>query len=256
MVYVSYGRGSKAGGFVAAQSTTKPSDFQFDGETAKSLEVGAKLALFSRRVIFNVAVYDTKYSDLQVSVFNAQSSSFITGNAASATTRGVEIESAARLTSWLSFNGSLAYLDAKYDDFPGAGCIYPLPTPTPNPCIANIGGSHLPRAPKWTASASLDADYPITAALRLVGGADLAYRSRAYLEETLNPASLQDAYAKLDLRVGLAAADDRWRLSLIARNVTNELTAAHAFGTPFVAGSETFVVDPPRTVAVQFRLSY
>ncbi|MEW5684034.1 MAG: TonB-dependent receptor [Pseudomonadota bacterium] len=256
MIYVSYGRGSKAGGFVAAQSTTTQPQFEFEGETATSAELGAKLSLFDRRLRLNIALYETKYEDLQVSVFNAQTNAFITGNAASATSRGVEVESAARLTSWLSFNGSLAYLDSKYDDFPGAGCIYPLPVPTPNPCTQNIAGSRIPRAPKWTGSAALDIDYPLSDALRLVGGVDVAHRSGAYLEETLNPLSLQKAYSKVDLRLGLADVRDRWRVSVIAKNLTDEITASHAFGTPFIAGSETFVVDPPRTVAVQAVLRY
>lgn len=256
MVYVSYGRGSKAGGFVAAQSTTTQPQFEFDGETATSLELGAKLSLLDRRLRLNVALYDTRYEDLQVSVFNAQTNAFITGNAASATSRGVEVEAAARLTSWLSFNASLAYLDSKYDDFPGAGCTYPLPVPTPNPCIQNIGGSRIPRAPKWTGSATLDVNYPLSDSLRLVAGLDVAYRSGVFLEESLNPLSFQADYMKIDLRLGLADADDRWRISVVAKNLTDELTASHAFGTPFVAGSETYVVDPPRTIALQARFAY
>jgi iron complex outermembrane receptor protein len=256
MVYVSYGKGSKAGGFVAAQSTTTQPQFEFEGETAKSLELGAKTALFDRRLRLNIAVYETKYEDLQVSVFNASTNAFITGNAANATSRGVEIEAAAKLASWLDFNGSIAYLDAVYDDFPGAGCIYPLPVPTPSPCYENIGGSRIPRAPEWTASAGFNVDYPLGDNLRLIGGADLAYRSEAFLEETLNPVSLQEAYTKLDLRIGLTDEAERWQISLIGKNVTDELTAAHAFGTPFVTGSETFVIDPPRTIAIQARLRY
>jgi len=256
MVYVSYGKGSKAGGFVAAQTTTTQPEFEFEGETATSLELGAKTALFDRRLRLNIALYETKYEDLQVSVFNAATNAFITGNAASATSRGVEVEAAARLTSWLDFSGSAAYLDSKYDDFPGASCLYPLPVPTPTPCYENIGGSRMPRTPEWTASAAFDVDYPLTDGLRLIGSLDVAYRSEAYLEETLNPVSLQEAYTKVDLRLGLADVGDRWELALVGKNLTDELTAAHAFGTPFVAGSETFVIDPPRTIAIQARLRY
>lgn len=256
MVYASYGRGSKAGGFVAAQSTTTPAQFQFAGETATSAELGAKMSLFDRRLRLNIALYETKYSDLQVSVFNAMTNAFDTGNAASATSRGVEVEAAARISHSLSFDGSLAYLDSKYDDFPGAGCIYPLPSPLPNPCVQNIGGSRIPRAPQWTAAAGFSLDKPLGDGLRLLGGLDLSYRSGAFLEETLNPVSYQKAYTKLDLRVGVAGADDRWEVSVIGKNLTDELTATHAFGTPFITGSETFVIDPPRTITLQARFRY
>ena len=257
MVYVSYARGSKAGGFVAAQSTTTPTQFQFDGESARSVEVGTKLMLLDRRVRLNAAIFETEYSDLQVSVFNAQSNSFITGNAASATSRGVELELAARLTPSLDLSSAASWLDAKYDDFPGAGCIYPLPpTPAGQTCTQNIGGTRIPRAPEWTFTGALNLNHPISGDLRLVGSLSATYRSEAFLEDSLSPASLQKAYTKIDARIGLADAEDRWEVAVVGKNLTDELTASHAFGTPFIAGSETFVVDLPRVIALQARLRY
>ena len=38
-------------------------------------------------VVFNAAVYDTKFKNLQVSVYNPTTSSYLTSNAASATSR-------------------------------------------------------------------------------------------------------------------------------------------------------------------------
>lgn len=257
MVYVSYAQGSKAGGFVAAQSTTTQSQFQFEGERAKSWEVGAKLQMLDRRVRLNVALFDTKYDDLQVSVWNPQAAAFITGNAASATTKGVEVELGARLTRSLDLSFSGGYLDAMYDDFPGAGCIYPLPViPAGLACVQNIGGTRIPRAPRWSMASTLDLNQPLTDGLNLVGSLTVSYRSEAFLEDTLNPVSLQPAYAKVDLRLGIAGARDRWELAVVGKNLTDKLTASHAFGTPFVTGSETYVVDPPRVIALQARLRY
>ncbi|MCY1312420.1 hypothetical protein D9M70_628460 [compost metagenome] len=55
----------------------------------------------------------------------------------------------------------------------------------------------------------------------------------------------------------MASPDDRWTLALIGRNLTNEWTASHSFGTPFLAASsQTYVVDPGRVVSIQLGLRY
>lgn len=257
MVYASYSKGSKSGGFVAAQSATTPSQFEYEGETARSYEVGAKLMLLDRRVRLNLAAFDTKFNDLQVSVFEATTNSFVTGNAASTKTKGVEVELAARLTSALDLTASGSYLDAKYGDFPGAGCIYPLPpTPPGVTCTQNIGGTRIPRVPKWALSSTLNLDQPLNDSLRLIGGLTVVYRSGAFQEDNLIPLSYQKGYTKLDLRVGLADANDRWSVAVIAKNLADKRTTSYAFGTPFLAGSETYVIDPGRVIALQARLQY
>ena len=76
------------------------------------------------------------------------------------------------------------------------------------------------------------------------------------MEENYSPASYQGSFNKVDLRVGIAAPDDAWTLAIIARNLTDEWTASHSFGTPFITGSQTYVVDPGRVVSIQLGLKY
>lgn len=239
MFYASYAKGSKAGGFVGAQSTGGQAEFEFEGETSQSLEIGAKLTLLDGRATMNLAAYTSKFDDLQVSGFNAATNAFITTNAASAKSQGVEVEGRWQITPSMSVSGSLAYNDATYDSYPTAPCVWKDGVPPVANCVEDIGGYTLPRAPEWSGALNVNVDHPLSNGLRVLADASVRGRSGTYLEENLSPASYQGDFAKVDLRLGLAAADDRWTLALIGRNITDEWTASHAFGTPFLAGSQT-----------------
>lgn len=256
MFYASYAKGSKAGGFVGAQSTGGQDAFEFEGETSQSFEVGTKLTLLNGRATLNLAAYSSKFEDLQVSGFNAATNAFITTNAASAKSQGVEAEGAFRIHPSVTLSGSVAYNDAKYNSYPTAPCVYKNGVAPPANCVEDIGGVRLPRAPKWSGALTLNVDHPLDNGMRLLADATMRGRSGTYLEENLNPKSYQEGFSKVDLRLGVVAADDRWTLALIGRNLTNEWTASHSFGTPFLAGSQTYVVDPGRVVSIQLGLRY
>ena len=256
MFYASYAKGSKAGGFVGAQSTGGQDSFQFEGETSQSIEIGTKLTLLDGRATVNLAAYTSEFDDLQVSGFNAATNAFITSNAASAKSKGFEVEGTLRLTPSISLSGSAAYNDAKYDSYPTAPCIYRNGVAPPANCVEDIGGTRLPRAPKWSGALTLNVDHPLDNGMRIQADATVRGRSGTYLEENLSPLSYQEGFAKADLRLGLVSADDRWTLAVIGRNLTNEWTASHSFGTPFLAGSQTYVVDPGRVISIQLGLRY
>ena len=256
MFYASYAKGSKAGGFVGAQSTGGQAAFEFEGETSQSVEIGTKLTLLDGRATLNLAAYTSKFDDLQVSGFNAATNAFITSNAASAKSQGIEAEGVFRLHPSVTLSGSIAYNDAKYDSYPTAPCVYKNGVAPIANCVEDIGGTRLPRAPKWSGALTLNVNHPLDNGMRLLADATVRGRSGTYLEENLNPKSYQEGFSKVDLRLGLASADDRWTLALIGRNLTDEWTASHSFGTPFLAGSQTYVVDPGRVVSIQLGLRY
>ena len=46
-----------------------------------------------------------------------------------------------------------------------------------------------------------------------------------------------------------------WELAVVGKNLTDEITAAHSFGTP-VTGGLTQYLQEPRTIAVQAKFKY
>ena len=251
MVYLTYGQGSKAGGFIGAQATTTPAQFELNPESAETFEAGIKLAAFDRRLRLNVAAYRTDFKNLQVSSFDGATTSFITTNAGEARSQGMEGDFSFEVTPGITFNGSLAYLDAKYLDFPGAQCFFD--NPGCNPATNNAKGRPLPRAAKWSGTLGVNVDTPVTSSLDFVAGGVMTFRSKYFLEESYDPVAVQQGYAKFDLRAGIRSSDNRWELAIIGRNITNEITAAHAFNTPITGGISQFI-QPPRTIAIQARL--
>ncbi|MEW4467485.1 TonB-dependent receptor [Parasphingorhabdus sp. JC815] len=254
MAYISYGQGSKAGGFIGAQSTTTPAQFEILPESAETYEAGLKAAVLDRSLRFNVAVYRTTFKDLQVSSFDAITNSFITSNAGKARSQGVEGDFTFDILTGVSLTGSVAYLDAKYLDFPGASCSFTNPGCVP--ANNNAAGSRLPRAPKWSGTFGLNVEQPITDSVNFIAGGTMSFRSFSFLEESFNPAAGQEAYQKIDLRAGVQSSDKRWELAVIGKNITNEITASHAFNTPLSPGLIGKYIQPPRTIAVQAKFKY
>lgn len=254
MLYASYGQGSKAGGFIGAQSTTTQAQFEIEAEAAETFEIGAKLALFDRQLRFNIAGFRTDFTNLQVSSFDAVSNSFITTNAGKARSQGVEADLIWQIADGISLNGSLAYLDAKFIDFPGAPC--PFTNPTCAPATNNAAGQPVPRSPKWSGTLFADVAVPLGRTVDFIANGGVTYRSSAFLEESFNPAAAQDSFAKFDLRLGVRGENKRWEIALVGKNLTDELTASHAFNTPLAAGVISKFLQPPRTIALQAKFQY
>jgi iron complex outermembrane receptor protein len=252
MLYATYGQGSKAGGFIGAQADTTQDQFSIDSEQAETYEIGGKFALLDRRLRLNIAAFRTDFTNLQVSAFDAYAAAFVTSNAGKARSQGVESDFTFQIADGFALNGSLAYLDASYLDFPGAPCPY-----TNSGCVPadnNAAGQLLARSPKWSGTLFADATVPVGGNLEFIANGGASFRSRAFLEESYNPAAAQKGFAKFDLRLGLRRADKRWEVALVGKNLTNELTAGHAFNTPTAADVISKFVQPPRTIALQLRL--
>lgn len=249
MAYMTWAQGSKAGAFVGGQTTTTQKDFQVDEERANSYEIGTKSQFLDNSLSLNLDYFYTKYKDLQVSTWDAATSSFISKNAASATTKGIEVTTEWAINNNWSLKLSGAYLDAKYDKFLGAECRWS--DPGCNVAANNIGGSRLPRSSKWSGNANVIYQRPM-GALNFRANLGLIYNSSRQFSENFDPYARQDSFVKVDLRLAVSGVNDRWEVALIGKNLTDKTTFSHAFGTPLAAPRTfTYLVDPPRTIAVQ-----
>jgi iron complex outermembrane receptor protein len=259
-VYLSYATGTKGGGFVSNDALllynirNGLASFQFDSERARSWEVGGKFRFLSGRGQLNVALFRTHFADLQVSEYNG--TAFITGNAASAISQGVEIDTDIGIGDHWRVGGSLGYLDAHYNDYPGGACLYNAP-PTCTPQTNNLAGTRLVRAPQWTANGFIESRYPISARLYALARLSANYQSRSFFQPDMNPLNSQAPFSKFDARIALGREDGRWELALVGRNLTDEVTTTQGFNTPAFGGnSHMAMVAAPRTVTLQLSLDF
>lgn len=123
LVYASYARGYRSGGFNGRANSPSSVAVSFDPETVDSFEIGAKTEFADGRVTLNMAGFYTKYNDKQEDVVQAtppgspNPQETVTLNAATASILGAEIDMRAELFDGFTIVGSLGLLDAKYDDF-------------------------------------------------------------------------------------------------------------------------------------------
>ena len=81
-----------------------------------------KTVLADGRVVLNVAGFYDVHKDIQLSIFRATgAAASVIRNAASADIKGIEIETVVQPFDGLTINGSLAFLDSKYNSYIDGG---------------------------------------------------------------------------------------------------------------------------------------
>jgi iron complex outermembrane recepter protein len=253
MLYASWGQGSTGGGFVSNTRTVTASDFQYAPETSKSYEVGMKSTWLERRLLVDIDLYQTKFTNLQVTTFDPTLLTYITGNAASATSKGVEWSSAFIISPNWKVSTEGAYLDATYDNFPGAQCLVSTP---PADCSAagttNLAGTTLLGASKWTGNVEVDFNHRLTADWNFTAAAIAAYRSSYFISADQSPIyGFQGGATKYDGNI--AVTKGAWTFSVIGKNISNKLTKSFAYD---FAGQGVADIDPTRAFILQARARF
>ncbi len=260
MLYASYARGTKAGGFdirsnslPTSTTVAKPGAFEFQDESADNFEAGLKYK--GRDVAFNLSFYRTKYKDLQVNIFDG-TLNFNVRNAAAARTQGIEADFRAALAEGLTISGAIAYLDFKFTNFTDGQCYY-LQTPGPGG-FCDYSGKRNALSPKWSGNLNVDYWTPVGSDLKLSFNVNADFSSSYIAAANLDPRTYQGSYAKLGTRVALGQIDNRWEVALIGRNLTDQRIlqtgSAMPLATTITGGAGNAyngIVDRPRTIAVQ-----
>jgi iron complex outermembrane receptor protein len=238
MVYGSVAHGSKSGGFVSNTFSITDSNFTFKPEQSLNYEIGLKSTLDSGRVIFDADIYHLRVQNLQVSSYVPSLSSFVTNNAAAATSQGFEASASWLPITSLQLSTSVAYLDAKYDNFPGAACLASDPVSVCNPASPssveahNLAGKVLEYASKWTGNVQARYMLQLSSAYTLSTSILGSLRSKFYNADNYSTIyGIQPTTVKWDARIELDNADG-WDVALAGKNLTNEHTASNTLALP------------------------
>mgnify|MGYP005811042855 CR=1 FL=1 len=259
MVYLSWSQGSKSGGFDARSNRPPPpastGSFEYPAEKATTYELGMKTAVGARAEI-NADVFFTDYKDLQTSAFDG-AIGFNVGNG-SAEVKGIELEGRWRATRDFTISGSVAWLDFEWTDYAGQ-CYFGRPPDAGTNC--NYDGFSNQLAPEFTGVLSGDYRWLMGDSLKVNARLDVVYSSEFLQSLTLDPATTQESFTKLNARVSLGGIDDRWQVAVVGRNLTDKQTVSYAGDTPlasrlFSARSYYGFVDMPRSIAVELSLAF
>jgi outer membrane receptor protein involved in Fe transport len=222
MLYGAYKTGFKSGGFstpalIPAAATV--ANQQFNQETAEGGEIGLKFSQLDRRLTGDFTLYRYTFSGLQLTAFDAATTSYFTQNAASATSQGLEFNLNFQATPELGLHGSIGYNRARYDNFDNSQCWTGQDLAHGCNGTQNLTGKPLSRAPDVVALVGATYEHQIYGDYKLALSGDVRYSSGYYLETSDNPYAYQGEYATLDLSARVY--NDKWEFALIGQNLTD-----------------------------------
>ena len=220
LIYASATRGFKSGGYDYGANNAVDAAAGYGPEKLWSYELGLKSDWLDRRLRFNLTGFYYDYTDLQVQSYVQIGASLgaRTQNAATARVKGIEAEIVARPVRPLELTANVAWLDAKYRDYPDA-----FVTTFGN---FDASGNRLNNAPRWSATFGAAYTVELADAGKIVLGADAHVQSRIYFTAANNGlgavtdyAEKQDGYGIVNARIGWTSDDDRIKAQLIATNL-------------------------------------
>ena len=239
LVYASYNRGSKSGGFTLSTGTPFSPNEQaflegipFKPEVLNALEVGVKTRL-GETTTLNVSAFYYNYSDYQAF---AQFGPVQTVINLDAKETGLEVELASRPVDGLTLQLGLSALDSTVKD-------------VPLPDLATIEDHDLPQAPALSANALARYEFPLLGGMGFVQ-TDAQYSSKFCFTVLCAPVEREASYTVVNARAGYTAADGRWDVAAYVDNVNEEQYRVYAFDSSLFAGVVAGVYAKPRTFGI------
>jgi len=251
-LFAAYKSGYKAGGIdnsalpsaslAQAAATGDFSALIFQTEEAEGFEAGMKGRFAEGALRLDVTAFRYVYEDLQVQSFNASSVQFSTTNAGELISQGLEAE-----LQWvpqiegLSIYGSASLLNAEFSDIfipePPAGITDPA-------VIAqyDLDGRASSGAADLAFNVGLDYRRALTSTLEWGFNLNTSWTDEYETQNEDPIGHIQDAFWLLNGRIFLGAADGRWNLSLMGRNLTDELFVTTSGGRPFADPSNNTIL--------------
>jgi iron complex outermembrane recepter protein len=257
LVYGSYDRGYKSGGYNLDQATfdsvllggngPQGSDLRFGSETVDSFETGFKFSP-TREFTLNVAGFYGKYHDLQNLVFSG--TNFVVQNIDSSTSKGVEAEAVIRPASDFTVRLGYTYLDARYDasnNFTG----------TP---LAGLEGEQIQNQPRHVVNGAITWEPRIGTGLKGLVHVDMRYNSAVEIAGadlvTGRGIVRNEGYPLVNARIGLQTADGRVRGEFYVENLTNQYYNITGFAVPEQTGNYAGYPGYPRFYGARVRFGF
>jgi iron complex outermembrane recepter protein len=206
MLYVSAGRGFKAGGFNPASPAGREA---YGEEHTWNLETGIKTTWAGGRVSANAALYFIDWTGLQLNLPSPLvPAQFYIANVGGASSRGVELEINARALPGLDLFGALGTTSARFDEGTFSSG-------------RNVSGNDVPHTPDYNVTFGAQVSRALTGGINLYGRGELTSYGRFYYDDSNS--AFQGAYSLANFRAGLRGG-----------RLFGELWVKNAFDTHYV----------------------
>ncbi|MCC6924201.1 TonB-dependent receptor [Novosphingobium sp.] len=245
LVYASYNRGSKSGGFTFSTGTPFPAaltdtlnNLAYKPETLNSYELGLKSTL-APGTTFNVAAFYYDYQNYQA--FVQVGFTQVVRNLP-ATVKGIEADFTAKPAKGLTLQLSGAWQDSEVK-----GVLLPDGVTLVN--------HDLPQAPEFSGSAMARYEFGLAGGTASVQ-ADAIFQSSMCFTVMCAPVEQEKGYAVANARIGFTTADDRVEIAAFVSNLFDRAYRVYAFDGSLYWGDTLGVYAKPRTWGVSVRYNF
>lgn len=247
MTYVTWSQGYKGPGFNVFYNMAEKDTAPISEETNDAYEIGYKYA--SHDFMFNAAIFKTEIEGFQANNFDNSSGVTLTRltNAGNVSTQGFEADFVWQASNNLTISGGVAKVDAEIDEFfcpVGENCT-------------DRSGLDVPFSPDLKYSLATEYVTELEG-MNIIWNASYVYTDEqvATLPNNLgefSPAVKLPDYTLLNASVAFSFDDDKYRFTLIGKNLTDE-----QFFTSYSGDGFRYQVprDADRYFGVQFRSNF
>ncbi len=225
----------------APMDVVAPSQEIVDEEIVWNYETGLKSVLFGGLAQIDAAVFYQDYSNFRVQITDIAAGGIRNESAGDAGSFGVEAGATVYPADGLTLLGTFAYIDAEIDDDASNG---------------DFAGNQFRLQPEFSGSFTANYRRPLFGLVEGFGTLSYIYRSEVFFEADNNPLFRQDEVNLVNVRVGVAEAQDLWQVSVFADNVFDENYLIDAGNTGQDFGSPTFIAGPPLLWGVELRTQF
>lgn len=217
MVYASYNRGVKAGGYNPVVVSNAP----YQDEQLDTYETGSKLTFLDNLARLNLAAFYNKYKNIQVQQFQAAGPPIIY-NGPAAKSYGLDADFELQPISALKIRGTLEALHSQFTTFPNADILISNPAGGYTDTTGSATGNSLPYAPKFTASLAPTYTIPVSY------GSYVLSATWSYSDDFTTTPGMevsQSAYNLVGASLQFNGPADRYFVRLWGSNLGNEQVA-------------------------------
>ena len=249
LLYGTISQGFKSGGFNGANSNTTQQLVPYHEEELTAYEIGNKATLLDGTMQLNAAAFFYDYKDKQEQDISVTFVGNISGltNVPKSELWGAELDMQWLPIENLTVDAGVAWLDTEIKEWEA---VDDQLSEWPNTAYYDASGAQLAQSPEWSYATVVKYEWPLGNNLMLDLAGDITYTDAT--NGSVRVEEYTDDYTLLGARLGLGAADGRWRAMLWGRNLSDE----DYFPSAYIGGNGPYVRSQgmPRTYGVT--LSY
>jgi len=220
LLYASFNRGVKSGGFTAYNTLNPRAIDPFEEEKLNAFEIGAKTEIANRlRVNLAGFYYDYKDQQIQSAIFDEALSAVVGRivNAPESEIYGFEAEALFQITDHLSISQAVGWKEGSFQQFTDLDIA--ATTAAGMAVFVDRAGQDL-GFPRLTYTGALNHVLPIFDGFELRSNINYSYRSALELP-LLGPTFRVDGFWLANAQMAVGPENGRWELAFWGRNITN-----------------------------------